>query len=387
MFGNDTLTPEMLMALGGGIMQGSNLGTGLGTGLQNASTVMAAQKEKAEVKAVENKTREWLKQQYPGENFDTMSTDMMKTYANEALKTRFAKPKFMTVDGKIIKLNEDTGENSVVGDYSTPKEQKRNLISTRAGIYDADTKEWIAPPEGVVDGGTPAEHGLNPIWGKKDGKLIFGTLDKAGVFHETALPEGFEPQPGTSTVDLGTTVVVRNNKTGDTVREMPKDIAGVEKQKVLGETDGKNIAAAPADLQAGLNAKAMIEDLKTDPNREWGTGWTGFLTGGIPATPAYDYQNKVNQAKSGAFLTAIQQLRGMGSLSNAEGDTATKAITRMNTATSEEAFLDALEDYEKIIDQGIAKAQSRLPSDQSPQPIVEGVNTTSSGVKWKVPGK
>lgn len=86
----------------------------------------------------------------------------------------------------------------------------------------------------------------------------------------------------------------------------------------------------------------------------------------IPGTGGYDFQNLVDQAKSGAFLTAIQQMRGLGALSNAEGSTATQAVTRMNTATSEEAFLKALDDYEKIIDQGIARAQSRMPASAAP---------------------
>lgn len=90
MFGNSTLSPEMLMALGGGIMQGSNLGTGMGQGFQNAATVMGQQKEQAAVKDVENKTRAWLQQKYPGEDFSTMTPDMMKVYASETLKQKFA---------------------------------------------------------------------------------------------------------------------------------------------------------------------------------------------------------------------------------------------------------------------------------------------------------
>lgn len=124
MFGSDTLTPEMLMALGGGIMQGSNLGTGLGTGLQNASTVMATQKQNAEVKASENKTREWLQKQFPNEDLSQVPPETLRTYANQAIQQRFAKPekpKFQVINGKLVKIDETTGENSVVGDYSEPK--------------------------------------------------------------------------------------------------------------------------------------------------------------------------------------------------------------------------------------------------------------------------
>lgn len=124
MFGNSTLSPEMLMALGGGIMQGSNLGTGMGQGFQNAATVMGQQKEQAAVKDVENKTRAWLQQKYPGEDFSTMTPDMMRTFVTQAMQERFAKPekpKFEVINGKIVKIDTTTGESSLVGDYSEPK--------------------------------------------------------------------------------------------------------------------------------------------------------------------------------------------------------------------------------------------------------------------------
>jgi hypothetical protein len=125
-----------------------------------------------------------------------------------------------------------------------------------------------------------------------------------------------------------------------------------------GKADAENDASASADMQAAENALKLIGDLKSDPNRERGTGWSSWFNG-IPATAGYDYQNKVEQAKSGAFLTAIQSLRGLGALSNAEGDAATKAITRLDTATSEEAFLSALSDYEAIVQQGYDRAAQR----------------------------
>ena len=80
----------------------------------------------------------------------------------------------------------------------------------------------------------------------------------------------------------------------------------------------------------------------------------------VPGTPGKSYQLKVNQARSGAFLTAIQQLRGMGALSNAEGQTATDAVTRLTTADTEEGFLQALADYEKVVRAGRDRARGRL---------------------------
>ena len=105
----------------------------------------------------------------------------------------------------------------------------------------------------------------------------------------------------------------------------------------------------------------IVKKIRENPYLERGTGASSMLNF-IPGTGGYDFQNIVDQAKSGAFLTAIQQMRGLGSLSNAEGSTATAAVNRMNTATSKEAFLDAMSDYEKVINQGISRARTKLPS-------------------------
>lgn len=259
--------------------------------------------------------------------------------------------------------------------------KKPNLMNAGGSLYNADTGEWISPPAGA---GNDAEYGLAPVWGKDaQGNTVLGQLSKDGTFQQTQLPDGFQPTPGISNTDLGTNVITRNNRTGEIIDTRTKDIAGAEAEQEIGAARGKNIAAAPGDLQAGENAKALIQDLRSDPNRERGTGFSS-LANAIPGTAGYDYQNKVEQAKSGAFLTAIQQMRGLGALSNTEGAAATAAVTRMDTATSEEAFQAALTDYEKIIDQGIARAQSRLGGVTAPVTPAGNSRQTKTGVPWSI---
>lgn len=236
---------------------------------------------------------------------------------------------------------------------------KNNYITAGKNLYNVDTGQWVSPPAGM--GGDDAEYGLNPQYGvDANGNPVIVQLSKSGTSKQTALPDGVKLSKEPIKLDAGTHFVLLDPITRQPIGQIPKDLAGAERQKEIGTAEGKNIAAAPGDLQAGINAKNIITQLKTDPNREAGTGWSGWAFNSVPATPGYDYQNKVNQAKSGAFLTAIQQMRGLGALSNAEGDAATKAVTRMDTATSEGAFLEALNDYEKIIDQGIARAQGKM---------------------------
>ena len=59
-------------------------------------------------------------------------------------------------------------------------------------------------------------------------------------------------------------------------------------------------------------------------------------------------------------------MQGMGALSNAEGQTATAALNRMDTALSRKEFNDALADYEAIVKQGMARAQGRIDGPTAP---------------------
>lgn len=216
-----------------------------------------------------------------------------------------------------------------------------------------------------ADGAT--EYGLNPIYGKDEqGNDVLGTLGKNGTFKKIDTG-GVKLNSGVDKIDLGTHYQLRDRKTGQIIATEKKDIAGAKREGEIGESQGKAIAAAPADIQSGQNALDMLDKIEKHPYIDRGTGATS-VANRIPGTGGYDFENLVEQAKSGAFLQAIQQMRGLGSLSNSEGGAATAAITRMNTATSKEAFLDAANDYRKVVKQGMSRAQSRLANPSAINP-------------------
>lgn len=138
--------------------------------------------------------------------------------------------------------------------------------------------------------------------------------------------------------------------------------------KTKGEAAAAAEIAAPADVATAERTLKYIEDIRSHPGREMGTGFSSVFNW-LPGSSGKDFQNRVNQVTSGAFLTAIDEMRGMGSLSNAEGETARAAITRMDTATSEAEFLAALGDYEAVVRLGMDRAKKRIkaPEDAAPQ--------------------
>lgn len=154
--------------------------------------------------------------------------------------------------------------------------------------------------------------------------------------------------------------------------------------KVQGEAAANAEVAAPADISVADRTLGYIDEVRNHPGKGQGTGLSSYGNW-IPGTSGKDFQNRVDQLKSGAFLSAIDELRGMGSLSNAEGQTATAAITRMDTATSEKEFDAALADYEEIVKLGRDRAAKRLkaPEDAAAPDAVPAADLPAAPVAIK----
>lgn len=218
------------------------------------------------------------------------------------------------------------------------------------------------------------EAGLNPVWGTDaKGKPVLFQLNKSGTApQQVQFPDGITPSPGYSTVDVGTGFAPVNRRTGAVQGEIiPRDVAGEETQKIVGKGAGEARVALP-DVEASADlALNTIDQIRNNPNRALGTGWSSFGNL-IPGSRGYDFQQRVDQAAGGAFLQAFQTLKGGGQITEVEGQKATKAIARMQTAQSEGAFLKALDDYEAVIRAGVAKARAKTSSLGSSRGTAQG---------------
>lgn len=342
------LDPSVALPLAGALMQPGDLGANLGQGFALAGQGVATQRKLRQEQAQQNATAKWLESQ----GADTGLVELAKS-----------------------------GGGAQALQMWTAGQKRNDLMTVGKNIYDPNTGQWIQAPAGM--GGDDVEYGLNPIYGEDaQGNTVLGQVSKTGTFKPLDMPQGFKPSTGVDKIDLGTQWGILDKKSGTIIGYQPKDLAGAEAQKAIGDAQGKAAAAAPADAQAAQNALDLVDELRTDPNREIATGKTAIFNN-LPATGGFDFQTKVEQAKSGAFMTAIQQMRGMGALSNAEGSTATQAVTRMNTATTEQGFLDALDAYEKVVRQGLERAQRRLPTSAPAIQPPQG-SATSTGVQWSI---
>jgi len=124
--------------------------------------------------------------------------------------------------------------------------------------------------------------------------------------------------------------------------------------KTAESTVAKEQSTKQASLANAQDAVALIDRLQTHPGFEAAVG-TSLTPGFVPATDRKGAEAIIEQLKGQAFLNAIQQLRGLGALSDAEGAKLQQAAARLNADQSEADFKQALNEYKGIVQQGIER--------------------------------
>jgi hypothetical protein len=120
-------------------------------------------------------------------------------------------------------------------------------------------------------------------------------------------------------------------------------------------------AALPQLIASAEDSLALLDKAINHPGREIATGLSSRLDpqNKLPGNPAYDFNVVMDQIRGQAFLQAYQSLKGGGAITEREGEAATNAIGRLNTAQSEEEFVIALNDLRAVISNGLARARSK----------------------------
>lgn len=133
--------------------------------------------------------------------------------------------------------------------------------------------------------------------------------------------------------------------------------------KTTAEAEAKRVGEARTIYtQVENNAGQMlslIDKARSHPGRAAATGLSGTLDprNMISGTNAKDFRVLMDQMQGKSFLEAFNSLRGGGQITEAEGRKATEAIGRLNTAQSDQAFMDALDDLEEVIVSGLERAK------------------------------
>lgn len=146
--------------------------------------------------------------------------------------------------------------------------------------------------------------------------------------------------------------------------ERESETRRINRAGIVGTEAGKAEFNLPNAEQNAMAARQKLRQLMGHSGFSAAVGAPNPFQGGlgfgtIPGTPARGFTTMLEQLKGGAFLQAIESLRGTGAISGPEGDKATSAIIRMSTATSEEDFRAAAADFDSTIEKGLAVARQK----------------------------
>jgi hypothetical protein len=249
-----------------------------------------------------------------------------------------------------------------------PKMQTiRRGMQDESGYFDQQG-QWVPMSSGAAfaprqDGSN--EYGLAPFYTKDaDGTVHAWQLSKGGGMQEVPIPEGQSIAPQTQFLDLGTTQLPVDKRTGAAVpgaAPLPVDVSGQQSAQEQGKAQGQGAVALQTALDTAANARAAIEQLKAHPGRISGTGLSSKLDprNYVPGSQAYDFKILLEQTKGKVFVQAFESLKGAGAITEQEGKAGTVAIARLDAAQSEPEFLKALDELLAVIDQGEAKAKAK----------------------------
>lgn len=203
-------------------------------------------------------------------------------------------------------------------------------------------------------------YGLNPIYGQDaQGNTVLGVLGDDGSFKPVDTG-GVNISTGVDRVDLGTQWGLLDKRSGQMVGTLPKENYQEAFDTASGTNDAKSAAEARANLpKVEDNATAilgMIESLSTDPYLD---SMVGPVSGRLPnvSADAARVQSKMDQIGGQAFLQAFEILKGGGTITEIEGQKATEAIARLNTAQNPQDYRDALNELRSIVQRGVERAR------------------------------
>lgn len=165
--------------------------------------------------------------------------------------------------------------------------------------------------------------------------------------------------------DAGTYTSVIDRDTGQEVQRIPKDVQGASAARERGDVQGKAEASLRSVETSSDMALAQINRVRNHPEIDWGTGVTA-VGSDIPGHPGHNFRADVDVLRGDLFLSSIQELRGMGALSNAEGQAATQAATNLSTTQDKDQFLRNLDVMQTIIERGRENARAIAAGEMAP---------------------
>ncbi|TNM66477.1 hypothetical protein [Aliirhizobium smilacinae] len=232
----------------------------------------------------------------------------------------------------------------------------------------------------TAPGAAPSDLGLNPQYGTDaNGNPVLLQLGKNGQVVQSKMPDGVTLAKEPIKLDAGTHFVLLDPITRQPVGQIPKENFKEASEKAAGTESGKSgiqeAAAAPQAIADADYSISLIDEMLTHPGRATATGMSSIIDprNYIAGTDATDFNTRKRQLEGRAFLQAFNSLRGGGQITEVEGKKATEAITRLNAAQSDDAFVGALTELKGILEVGRDRFRQKAAGARSAAPAAGAV--------------
>lgn len=215
--------------------------------------------------------------------------------------------------------------------------------------YQGSYEDWKNSPTQRQN----TEYGLNPIFATDpQGNTVLYQPSKTGGVKRMEFPDGITP--------LG-----QYDKAFESSR-------GRETGKIQAEAQSQ-IPAGSAALKDNLR---LVDEILTHPSLDQAVG---PIQGRFMSVTAgsRDFDERVQQLKGKAFLSARQELKGGGQITDYEGQRAENALLRASQSKSEEDFKAAMMEFRDALIRGYQILQAKAGMGGTS-------GQTSSGVSWSV---
>lgn len=260
-------------------------------------------------------------------------SDMGSSYADQnATLGHQVDVRGQNIDFDTAKMQDGTKRYEIgVDDANTDFANQTGRMNAQTG-RDRLSFDQTQPGGGV-------KRSLNPVYGTDaNGNAVIAQLTSTGQLAPAAMPEGFSP--------LG-----------------PE---GKAFATTAGKARGEASVALPGAVQQADEAIRIINQIRTHPGLDAGTGKSSAIPAGVAryvdqlgGSDRVSFDALVAQGKGKAFLQARESLKGTGTLSDFESAQAQDAEVRMNQAQSKEDFLAAMTDWENSMTRALTVAKER----------------------------
>lgn len=269
----------------------------------------------------------------------------------------------------------------LLGGKMTPEQFHGGLLSV-PGMEKIGAQGLLALQRDKMGGGS--KYGLNPFYYRApDGTMKAAQLTSQGGLQDLQLPEGATIPEGIKTIDLGGQQVILGARSG---AEQGRYDIGVDptaqfsqaqqnqrqanQPQIAAETTRATSLAndqvkAPGEVARLDQSMALISNMIAHPGREFATGMSSTVPR-LPGTEAKNYELLVDQVLSDQFLNAIEQMKGMGQLSDAEGKKIATARTSLSLEQSDAAHKAELQRILTTLEEASLRNKAKLQGSAIP---------------------